>query len=110
MTFDEYQQQALTTNLSKEDRFKELMQQVLGLGDETGEVLAVFKKWIRDQEADPGKLDIEHLTKELGDVLWYLAVITHDLGISLDEIARVNVEKLEDRRQRGTLSGSGDHR
>ncbi len=42
MTFDEYQKQAITTNLAKDDQLKEIMQQVLGLGDEAGEVQAIF--------------------------------------------------------------------
>jgi NTP pyrophosphatase (non-canonical NTP hydrolase) len=110
MTFDEYQKQAITTNLSKKDYLKELMQQVLGLGDEAGEVQAIFKKWIRDNEADPSKLNTKDIAKELGDVLWYIAVIAHDLDISLSDIADINVEKLRSRKARGVLSGSGDDR
>jgi len=110
MTFDEYQKKAIVTNLAKEDRFKELMQQVLGLADESGEVLAVFKKWIRDKDADPEQLDKANLAKELGDILWYIAVIAHDLDVSLDDIASKNIEKLRSRMERGVLSGSGDNR
>ncbi|HET6924940.1 MAG TPA: nucleoside triphosphate pyrophosphohydrolase family protein [Candidatus Saccharimonadales bacterium] len=110
MTFDEYQQQAIKTNLTNDDRFKELMQQVLGLADESGEVLAKFKKWIRDDGADFDKLDLANIKKEMGDVLWYIAVIAHDLGISLDDLAQTNIDKLASRHQRGTLRGSGDDR
>lgn len=110
MTFDEYQKQAVVTNLRKEDEFKELMQQVLGLADEAGEVLAKFKKWIRDDDADFAKLDHANLKKELGDVLWYIAVVADDLGLSLDDIANYNIEKLASRHKRGTLKGSGDDR
>lgn len=110
MTFDEYQIQAITTNLAKEDKFQELIQQVLGLADEAGEVQAIFKKWIRDQDADFSKLDKEMIKKEMGDVLWYIAVIADDLDISLDELAESNLAKLASRKQRGTLSGSGDDR
>lgn len=110
MTFDEYQKKAITTNLAKQDHLKELMQQVLGLGDEAGEVQAIFKKWIRDEDADPSKLDISKITKELGDVMWYIAVVAHDLDIPLSKIVTVNVEKLQSRKQRGALSGSGDDR
>ena len=110
MTLDEYQAKAITTNLSKEDKFKEILQQVLGLADEAGEVQAIFKKWIRDQDADFDKLDIDSVKKEMGDVLWYIAVIAHDLDISLDDLANANIEKLASRKQRGTLSGSGDNR
>jgi len=110
MTFDDYQKQAIVTNLRKDDQFKELMQQVLGLADESGEVLAKFKKWIRDQDADFDKLDRENIKKELGDILWYIAVVADDLGISLDDIASYNIEKLASRHKRGKLTGSGDDR
>lgn len=110
MTFDDYQKRAITTNLTKEDQFKELLQQVLGLADESGEVQAIFKKWIRDQDADFAKLDRDNVKKELGDVLWYIAVIAHDLGISLDDLANTNLEKLASRKARGVIGGSGDNR
>lgn len=110
MTFDEYQALALRTNLAKEDLFRELMQQVLGLADEAGEVQAIFKKWIRDQDADFNLLDREKIKKEMGDVLWYIAVIAHDLGISLNDLAQTNIDKLASRLERGTLTGSGDDR
>jgi NTP pyrophosphatase (non-canonical NTP hydrolase) len=110
MTFDDYQKQAITTNLAKQDQLQELMQQVLGLGDEAGEVLAIFKKWIRDGGADITKLDTKNVAKELGDILWYIAVVAHDLDISFDDIATANIEKLRSRQQRGVLAGSGDDR
>lgn len=110
MTFEEYQKLAIRTNLSKEDKFKELMQQVLGLADEAGEVQAVFKKWIRDQDSDFAKLDVATIKKEMGDILWYIAVIAHDLDISLDELAQANIDKLADRQNRGVLRGSGNDR
>lgn len=110
MTFDDYQKKAIRTNLAKEDKFQELMQQVLGLADEAGEVQAIFKKWIRDQQADIEKLDVDKVKKEMGDVLWYIAVIAHDLDISLDDLAQTNIDKLAGRLERGTLSGSGDDR
>jgi NTP pyrophosphatase (non-canonical NTP hydrolase) len=110
MTFDEYQKKAIVTNLAREDKFQELMQQALGLADEAGEVLAVFKKWIRDQDADFAQLDTENLAKELGDILWYIAVVAHDLDISLDHIASKNIEKLRSRMDRGVLRGGGDNR
>jgi NTP pyrophosphatase (non-canonical NTP hydrolase) len=110
MTFDDYQAQALRTNLAKDDKFKELLQQVLGLADEAGEVQSIFKKWIRDQNADFDKLDVDNVKKELGDVLWYIAVIAHDLDIKLSDIAELNIAKLASRLERGTLAGSGDNR
>ena len=110
MTFDEYQERALTTNKTKDDQLQELMQQVLGLGDESGEVLAIFKKWIRDDGADIRKLDKERVGKELGDILWYVAVVAHDMGLSFDDIATANLAKLKSRNERGVIGGSGDNR
>lgn len=110
MTFEEYQKQAIKTNLANKDEFKELMQQVLGLADEAGEVQSIFKKWIRDDAADFAKLDKARVEKEMGDVLWYIAVIAHDLDIPLDHLAQANIDKLASRLDRGTLSGSGDDR
>ena len=110
MNFNDYQKKAIVTNLRKEDEFKELMQQVLGLADESGEVLAKFKKWIRDDDADFAKLDLVNLKKELGDILWYIAVVADDIGLSMDDIATYNIEKLASRHKRGTLRGSGDDR
>lgn len=110
MTFDEYQKAAYGTNLTNADDFKNLMQQVLGLSDEVGEAQAIFKKWIRDQNADLEKLDRKNVQKELGDIMWYVAVVAEVLDIKLSDIVRMNVDKLADRQKRGVLSGSGDNR
>ena len=54
--------------------------------------------------------DKNDICKELGDVLWYLAVFADNLGLKLDDIARHNLQKLADRYKRGTLKGAGDNR
>jgi len=82
----------------------------LGLAGEAGEVAEHAKKAIRD---DGGTVSDERkatMSKELGDVLWYVAQIATELGLDLDEIAEQNLEKLLSRQQRGVLSGSGDER
>ncbi|WP_203569177.1 nucleoside triphosphate pyrophosphohydrolase family protein [Aestuariimicrobium ganziense] len=109
MDFDEYQRLALRT-ASPRTAPHELLHLVLGLVGETGEVAEKFKKWVRDDASDESRIDRADLTKELGDVLWYAAVLADYLDISFDEIARLNIDKLASRAERGVLGGSGDHR
>lgn len=52
----------------------------------------------------------EALKKELGDVLWYVANLSQELGYSLQNVAEANLEKLESRKERGVIGGSGDNR
>ncbi|HIA92156.1 TPA: hypothetical protein EYO12_03525 [Candidatus Saccharibacteria bacterium] len=108
MTLYEYQKQALTTVINSGDTM--LLRFVLGLVGESGEVAEKFKKWLRDTDGDVNLLDKAEITKELGDILWYIATLADQLGISLDEIAHTNLAKLSSRQQRNRLSGSGDNR
>ena len=103
MTFEEYQEQARSTAIYPRDRA--IVYPALGLTGEAGEVAEKVKKWIRD-----GVLDKEAIAKELGDVMWYIAALSGDLGISMDEIASQNIRKLQDRAARGKIQGSGDNR
>ena len=110
MNFNDYQQQALTTMIKSDDEFKDLMHWVLGLNGEAGEVAEKLKKIIRDKNGQISEEDKQELAKELGDVLWYLAVFAHDLGVTFDEVATTNIKKLADRKTRNMLQGSGDNR
>jgi NTP pyrophosphatase (non-canonical NTP hydrolase) len=110
MTLDEYQQQALTTASTTNDNFKDMLHWVLGLNGEAGEVAEKLKKIIRDKQGVVNEEDKAQLAKEAGDVLWYLAAFTHELGYSLDDVAAQNIEKLRSRQARGVLGGSGDNR
>ena len=65
----------------------------LGLGGESGEVLDIIKKSIRDEHP----IDLEHLKEELGDVLWYVANIASATGIDLNDILKFNIDKLTKR-------------
>lgn len=109
MTFDEYQKLALRTAADKSKK-NELFHLVLGLVGETGEIAEKMKKWVRDDYSDESKIDVDDLKKELGDVLWYTAVLASYFDLSFDEIAGKNIAKLADRQQRNVLNGSGDNR
>ncbi|HMH30970.1 MAG TPA: nucleoside triphosphate pyrophosphohydrolase family protein [Methylomirabilota bacterium] len=110
MTFEEYQKQALTTVISSSDEFKDLLHWVLGINGEAGEVAEKVKKIIRDKGGKVSDEDKKELAKELGDVLWYLAVFAHDLGVPFEDVAQQNLDKLQSRKARGVLGGAGDNR
>jgi NTP pyrophosphatase (non-canonical NTP hydrolase) len=109
MECDEYQRAAMRTARDK-DAPDEFMHLVLGLVGEAGEIAEKVKKLVRDKNSDLAQLDRDDMASELGDVLWYTAVLADFLGLSLDDVARRNVAKLADRQQRDVLSGSGDNR
>lgn len=80
----------------------------LGLAEEAGEVVGKIAKSMRgDYSLDAKK---EEVLKELGDVMWMLALCCCELGVSIEEIQIKNIEKLEDRRSRGVIKGDGDNR
>lgn len=108
MEISEYQRASRRT--AEYPREAWLAYPALGLAGEAGEVAEHAKKVIRD---DRGTVSAERraaMSKELGDVLWYVAQLATELGLDLEEIASQNLEKLLSRQQRGVLSGSGDDR
>jgi NTP pyrophosphatase (non-canonical NTP hydrolase) len=109
MNLNEYQQLALRT-AGMGDKRDGLFLLMLGLNGEVGEVSEKVKKIVRDHAGDFSKLDLDNFSKELGDVLWYLAVIADYFDIPFEEIGKKNIEKLASRLERGKLSGSGDNR
>lgn len=115
MTFDEYQKQALIYELlTRADEVKAhdpaMIAKILGLVGEAGEVAEKFKKIVRDKQGVINDEDKKETAKELGDVLWYVAVIADYLNVSLEEVATANLDKLSSRKARGTQHGSGDNR
>ncbi|MDE9364132.1 nucleoside triphosphate pyrophosphohydrolase family protein [Luteipulveratus sp. YIM 133132] len=109
MDCDDYQRAALRTARDK-DAPDEFMHLVLGLVGEAGEIAEKVKKLVRDQNSDLARLDRDDMAAELGDVLWYTAVLANYLDLSLDDVAQRNVAKLADRQRRAVLGGSGDRR
>ena len=82
----------------------------LGLANEAGEVAGKIKKVFRDQGGQINEETRLALKGELGDVLWYLAQICTELGLSLEEVAESNITKLYGRLERGVIRGDGDDR
>ena len=112
LSMNEYQAETASTAIYK----WRVIYPALGLSNEAGEVGGKLKKLIRDEGlkfdgtdnlTDKQRADIG---SELGDVLWYIAALARDLGLSLNEVAHMNLEKLSDRKARGKIGGSGDDR
>ena len=105
MTLSAYQD-AATTALYPERRGIEYT--ALGLVGEAGEVANKVKKMLR---GDYGREELRALlASELGDVLWYWAMLARELELSPDVIAQMNLDKLASRKERGVITGSGDER
>ena len=104
-----YQEKACETAIFPKKQAMEYL--TLGLTGESGEIANKVKKFIRD-----GAAKDEYLAKrieigyEIGDVLWYCAVLAEELEMNLGHIMEKNLEKLADRHKRGKISGSGDNR
>lgn len=105
---NEYQRWTDSTAIYPKD--SSLSYVALGLTGEAGEIANKVKKIIRD---DAGILTPERkreLISELGDVMWYVARMATELGVSLHAVLAVNQAKLNSRLQEGTIQGSGDNR
>lgn len=103
MNLNEFQEKAIQYRISPLTPIYD----ALGLCGEAGEIADALKKYWRNAYKEDGtqeslKIDVEHIKEEIGDVLWYLAVLAEDLGITLDEAATTNILKCEYRRQTGT--------
>jgi NTP pyrophosphatase (non-canonical NTP hydrolase) len=106
---NDYQQAALRTAAPKE-KYNELFHLLLGLVGETGEIAEKAKKVVRDKDSDFSQWDTEDLKRELGDTLWYVAVIADYFDVPLEDVAQLNIAKLADKQKRAMLGGSGDNR
>jgi len=108
-TFEQYQNEAARTggsDLTAGNEEKGLNCAAMGLAGEAGEVCDLVKKWQHHR----APRDMEKLRKELGDVLWYLATLSTELGLDLEAIAAGNLAKLAARKEAGKIHGSGDLR
>ena len=104
MKINDYQTQALSFRLPSADH----MYALLNLTSEVGELNGHIAKGIRDNV--PQQTIGVHIAKELGDVLWCIAAICADMGLTLEDVAQGNLDKLGKRKATGTIQGSGDDR
>lgn len=121
MTLLQYHEKAMTTNKESSDNFT---YSLMGLNAEVGEINDKVAKWRRKSIADirdnklvfttSSEVEATHLRnellKEVGDVLWFCAHISRQLGSNLEEVAKMNIEKLRDRAMRNVIIGEGDNR
>ena len=108
MKLNEYQNNAMKTFLIDPSYNIAWIYTTMGLTGEAGEVANKLKKVLRgDYKLEEIKQEV---ADELGDVLWYVAVLGEVLGYDLETIAQKNLIKLYDRKKRGVIQGSGDKR
>jgi len=109
ITPDLYENLAGQTAIFPEDKALEYL--ALGMTSEAGEVAGKVKKLIRDGEDVEGfEMKKLAIASEIGDVLWYCAMMAKEVGVPLNDIMKENLKKLHGRKERGTLQGSGDER
>ncbi len=109
ITGTQYQEQACSTAIFPKEKATEYL--TLGLTGEAGEIANKVKKFIRDG-APPDEYEAKRIQigYEIGDVMWYCAVLAAEMGMDLGHVMENNLRKLADRKARGALSGSGDNR
>lgn len=103
LTFHKYQALAKLTDVHRPETRLEAC--VLGLAAEAGEVAGKLSKRLRGDS-----VDTQPIANELGDVLWYIAMVADELGYDLGELAQHNLYKLDDRSKRQVIRGDGDDR
>lgn len=104
MQVDFYQSRAMSYRLDTANEVYAL----LNLGGEIGELLSCVAKFIRDG-GDIEKYN-DSIKKELGDIMWMVAAVAKDHNLDLSDICQLNLDKLESRKIRDVIQGSGDNR
>ena len=108
MQLDDYQDNAKKTAIYAPEH--KILYPALGLAGEAGEVANKVKKIMRDGVQKLPSDWKQQLSSEIGDVLWYCAMLADHLKLDLGAIMQSNLDKLNDRKKRGALGGSGDKR
>ena len=106
MTINEYQGLAMRTSNHELSKEEHLMNGVLGLVGESGEIADLIKK----NRMQGHVLDIEHVAKELGDVCWYIAETATAIGCDLETIMKMNIYKMRKRYPEGFSSERSQNR
>ena len=109
ITATEYQRKAAETAIFPKEKALEYL--TLGLTGEAGEIANKVKKLIRDgadREEHHAKLNA--IGHEIGDVMWYCAMLAKEVDMNLGRIMEDNLDKLADRKARNRLQGDGDNR
>jgi NTP pyrophosphatase (non-canonical NTP hydrolase) len=109
MDFNSYQEKARETAIYP-NMGNEFTYPALGLVGEAGEIANKLKKVIRDNGGVLTDAVRQAVRDEIGDCLWYIAQLATEMGADLGDIAQGNIDKLQSRKERGTLTGSGDNR
>ena len=111
MTPNEYQRNAMRTASGISTSCPEhlLLQGVMGMSGESGEALDIVKK-IMFQGHELNEVTKEHLIRELGDVLWYVATTAEALNVPLETVMQVNIDKLRARYPMAFDSERSQHR
>lgn len=110
LDFDFYQEEAHKTAIYNDKQNKWYVYPLLGLTGEVGELNQLFKKVIRDVNGEITEEKVKEIKSEVGDILWYLSEFCTAFGCTLNEVARLNLEKLKARQANDQLRGSGDWR
>lgn len=123
LTLNEYQKRAMTTCMPSSENFSYMFLNLVG---EVGELASKVAKHIRKEKAtivenefvlecetieDAVRADdpiYDAIKKEAGDILWQLSGVCTIFGWSLEEVAKVNLDKLAARKAVGTIDGNGD--
>lgn len=92
MKINEYQKLCMRT-ANELDRFKLIVNGAMGLCGEAGEVIDLIKKWVFQGH----ELYQDDVAEELGDVLWYVAILCEGIGLSMEKVMQKNIEKLKRR-------------
>lgn len=111
MDFSEYEKLAARTAVFTGKQKEYILAYLtLGVTGEAGEIAEKIKKIMRNDEGVVSEEKREALKQEVGDVLWYLAMLSRELNFSLEDAAKANIEKLTDRAKRGVIKSEGDNR